>query len=221
MLRDASLVTLLATAACDRDAGVLHVSGTVEIRELQLAPLVSGRLVRLLKDEGDTVHRGDTVAVLEQPGLDALITQRRAQARAAALRVAEVQAGQADRERAANDLARSESLRRQNIVSQQQYDGLKAAAAAAAARLAAVRAAPSDSAAASAAVAGALATRDELTITAPQDGVVLTRYAEAGEGLTAGTPRGVTWPGRRPRGRAEVGGRFGRPPDGGGAGPRA
>src|SRR2546423_4569844 len=112
MLRDASLVTLLAPAACSHDAGVLHVSGTVEIRELQLAPLVSGRLVRLLKDEGDPVHRGDTVAVLEQPGLDALIKQRRAQAQAAALRVAEVQAGQAASARAADQLAGSESLRR-------------------------------------------------------------------------------------------------------------
>jgi len=206
--RDAFCLTLLATAACHSDNSVLKVSGTVEIRELQLAPLVSGRLVRLLKDEGDAVHRGDTVAVLEQPGLDALITQRRAQARAAALRVAEVQAGQADSARAANDLARSESLRRQNIVSQQQYDGLKAAAAAAAARLAAVRAAPSDSAAASAAVAGALATRDELTITAPQDGVVLTRYAEAGEVLTAGTPVVSIGLVRRLWVRAYVGERF-------------
>src|SRR5207248_6126028 len=110
MLRDASLVTLLATAACDRDAGVLHVSGTVEIRELQLAPLASGRLVRLLKDEGDTVHRGDTIAVLEQPGLEALINQRRAQAEAAAARASEIAAAVADSQRAANDLRRAAPL---------------------------------------------------------------------------------------------------------------
>src|SRR5439155_107850 len=88
LLRDVVCVTLFA--ACHRDASMLRVSGTVEIREVQLASLAAGRLVRLLKDEGDTVRQGDTLAVLEQPGLDALISQRRAQAKAAGLRTAEV-----------------------------------------------------------------------------------------------------------------------------------
>jgi multidrug efflux pump subunit AcrA (membrane-fusion protein) len=59
------------------------VSGTVEIRDIRIAPLAAGRVARLLKDEGDSVRRGDTIAVLEQPGLGALIGQRRAQAQAA------------------------------------------------------------------------------------------------------------------------------------------
>src|SRR5205823_1658437 len=140
--------------------------------EVQLASLAAGRLVRLLKDEGDTVRQGDTLAVLEQPGLDALISQRRAQAKAAGLRTAEVAAAQADSARAANDLARAEPLRRQNIVSQQQYEALKAAATAAAARLAAMRAAPSESVAAGAALAVTLSTRDQLTVLARDDGVI-------------------------------------------------
>ncbi len=186
--RDAVCLTLLATAACHSDNSVLKVSGTVEIRELQLAPLTWGRLTRLLKDEGDTVHRGDTIAVLDQPGLDPLISQRRAQAHAAAQRVNEVAAAQADSARAANDLARATPLVAQNIVSQQQYDGLQAAAAAATARLAAVRAAPSEAAAAAAALAAALSIRDQLTVVAPDDGVVLTRYVNPGEALTSGAP---------------------------------
>ena len=181
-------VTAVLLAACRGAADRLQVSGTIEIRQVQLAPLTSGRLTRLLRDEGDTVHRGDTVAVLDQPGLDALISQRRAQAEAAVLRVAEVAAAQADSARAANDLARAERLQQQNIISAQQYDGLKAAASAAAARLAARRAGSSEAMAASAAVAAALATRDELAIVAPEDGVVLSRYANPGEVLTTGTP---------------------------------
>jgi HlyD family secretion protein len=167
---------------------VLRVSGTVEIRELALAPLAAGRVARLLKDEGDTVRRGDTIAVLEQPGLDAVIAQRRAQARAAVLRTAEIAAAAADSERAANELRRAEPLRARGVVSPQQFDALAAAAAAAAARLQAVRAAARDAAAAAAALRAALATRDQLTVLAPADGVVLTRFADRGEVLAAGMP---------------------------------
>jgi HlyD family secretion protein len=182
------LLSLLLLMGCHARTDVLTVSGSVEIRDIQLAPLTSGRLELLLKDEGATVRRGETVAVMEQPGLDALVAQRRAQARAAGARVAGVGGAEADSVRAANDLARAERLRQGHIVSEQQYDALKAAAAAAAAHLAAMRAAPSDSAAASAAVAGTLALRDELTIVAPDDGVVITRYAEPGEVLAVGAP---------------------------------
>ena len=201
-------VTAVLWAACRGVADRLQVSGTIEIRQVQLAPLTSGRLTRLLRDEGDTVHRGDTVAVLDQPGLDALISQRRAQAEAATLRVAEVAAAQADSTRAANDLARAERLQQQNIISAQQYDGLKAAASAAAARLAARRAGSSEAMAASAAVAAALATRDELAIVAPEDGVVLSRYANPGEAVTAGTPILSLGLVHRPWIRAYVGERY-------------
>jgi HlyD family secretion protein len=206
--RTVAAISALLCASCGGAADHLQVSGTIEIRQIQLAPLTSGRLARLLRDEGDTVHRGDTVAVLSQPGLDALINQRRAQAEAAVLRVAEITAARADSVRAANDLARAERLQQENIISQQQYDGLKAAADAATARLAAHRAASSDVAAASAAVAVALATRDELTLVAPEDGVVLSRYANAGEALTAGTPVLAIGLVRRPWVRAYVGERY-------------
>jgi HlyD family secretion protein len=183
----AALVTLgLATCRGPRDA--VEISGTVEIREVQVAPLASGRLVRLLKDEGDTVRAGDTIAVLDQPGLDAVIDERRAEAHAAASRVAQVAGAEADSARAADDLARGITLRAENIISQQQYDALRTTAAAAAAQLAAARAAPSESAAARAAVAAALATRGELTILAPVAGIIITRDAEPGDVLAAGAP---------------------------------
>ena len=136
-----ALAAVAIGSGCRSHGDTLRVSGTVEIRELQLAPLASGRLARLLKDEGDTVHRADTIAVLEQPGLDALISQRRAQAEAAAARTAEIVAAVADSQRAANDLRRAAPLRVTGIISIQQYENLEAAAAAAAARLQAVRAA--------------------------------------------------------------------------------
>jgi multidrug efflux pump subunit AcrA (membrane-fusion protein) len=52
----------LLLAACGGDTHTLTIAGTVEIREVRLAPLAAGRLARLYKDEGDTVRAGDTVA---------------------------------------------------------------------------------------------------------------------------------------------------------------
>lgn len=178
----------LLLAACGRASSVSRISGTVEIRQVRLAPLTSGRLVRLLKDEGDSVRAGDTVAILVQPGLPSLIEQQRARAAGATTRTAEVGAAVAESIRATNDLVRAGPLRDQGIVSAQHYDALRAAAAAATAHLQAVRAAPADEAAARAALQGAVAIRDELVILAPVDGIILTRYAEPGEALMAGTP---------------------------------
>lgn len=188
MTKSAMIAALAFALACGGPTDQLRVAGTVEIREIRLASLTAGRLVRLLRDEGDSVRAGDTVAVLEQPGLDALIAQRRAQARAAGSRVAEILAARADSERAANDLARAERLRAQNVISAQQYDGLRAAAAAAAARLQAVQAASTESDAALAALAVTQSVADQLTLVAPADGIILVRYAEPGEAVASGAP---------------------------------
>lgn len=178
----------LLCLACAAPANRLEVSGTVEIRDILVSPLAAGRVTRLLKDEGDSVRRGDTIAVLEQPGLSALIGQRRAQAQAAQQRTAEVAAARADSTRAANDLARAVTLLGQGIVSAQQYDALVTAAAGASARLQAVRAAASESRAAVQGLAATEAIRDELVLLAPADGVILTRYLEPGEAAGIGTP---------------------------------
>jgi HlyD family secretion protein len=99
-----------------------------------------------------------------------------------------VSAALADSTRAANDLARGARLRDQGILAPQQYDNLAQVAAASAARLQAVRAAPSESRAAAAGVRVTEAIRDELVLTAPADGIVLTRYLDAGEAVTIGAP---------------------------------
>ncbi len=203
-----AVVALLVAAACTSSAATLRIAGTVEIREIRIASLVAGRVARLLKDEGDSVRRGDTIAVLEQPGLAAQLAQRRAQAQAAERRTAEVTAALADSTRAANDLARATRLRDQEILSPQHYDNAVAIAAAAAARLQAVRAAPSESRAAAAGVAATEAIRDELVLLAPADGVVLTRYLEAGEAAGVGSPVVSLGVVAQPWVRAYVGERF-------------
>jgi HlyD family secretion protein len=195
-------------AACAGSSNTLTVAGTVEIREVRLSPLASGRLQRLLKDEGDSVRAGDTVAVLDQPGLAELIEQRRALAEAASTRTAEIRAAEADSQRTANELARTRGLAAQGIASPQDLDRLLAAAAAAAARLQSVRASVRESQAAHAAAAATEAIRDELVLVAPADGIVLTRFAERGEVIAAGMPVVSVGLVRAPWIRAFVGERF-------------
>jgi HlyD family secretion protein len=165
-------------------------------------------LERLLKDEGDSVRSGDTVGVLEQPGLAAQIEQRRALAEAASARTAEIRAAVADSERTANDLTRVRTLRTQGITSPQDYDRAQSAAATAAARLQSVRAAVREAQAARAALAATAAIRDQLVLIAPSDGIVLTRFAERGEMIAAGVPVVSIGLVRTPWVRAYVGERF-------------
>jgi HlyD family secretion protein len=174
--------------ACSGSSDRLTVAGTVEIREVRLGPLASGRLQRLLKDEGDSVRAGDTIAVLDQPGLDAMIEQRRLLADAAATRTAEIRAAEADSQRLANDLARARVLRQQGIASPQEVERLQSAAAAAAARLQAVRGSVRESQAARAGAAVTESIRDQLVVISPTAGIVLTRFAERGEVIAAGVP---------------------------------
>lgn len=203
-----ALVAALWSAGCGSSRNTLTVAGTVEIREVRLSPLAAGRLSRLLKDEGDSVKPGDTVAVLEQPGLGALIEQRRALADAASTRTAEIRAAEADSQRTANDLARARVLASQGIASPQELERLQAAAAAAAARLQSVRASVRESEAARAGAAATEAIRDQLVILAPADGIVLTRFAERGEVIAAGVPVVSIGLVRAPWIRAYVGERF-------------
>ena len=202
-----ALAALLA-AGCTGSSNTLTVAGTVEIREVRLSPLASGRLFRLLKDEGDSVHVGDTVAVLEQPGLSALIEQRRALADAASTRTAEIRAAEADSQRIANDLARARVLALQGIASPQELERLQSAAAAAAARLQSVRASVRESQAARAGAEVTESIRDQLVLLSPADGIVLTRFAERGEVIAAGVPVVSVGLVRAPWIRAFVGERF-------------
>jgi HlyD family secretion protein len=146
--------------------------------------------------------------VLEQPGLGALIEQRRAQATAAESRWGEVAAAEADSARAASDLERARRLLPGGGISQQQYDAARSTATAATARVQATRAALSDVLAAGAAVAVARSVRDQLVLLAPADGIVLTRYAEVGEAVATGMPVVAIGLVHRPWVRAYVGERL-------------
>jgi HlyD family secretion protein len=139
------LVALFAVSACDRDASTqLTAEGTVELTEVDVAPFVSGRVVRVLVDEGASVRQGDTLVVLAQSALPADIDQRRSRVSSAEARLRDLQAGarsaeveraeaqlrgvSAEAERAERDRARFEALLSAGTISQSQYDAAVAAA---------------------------------------------------------------------------------------------
>jgi HlyD family secretion protein len=149
-------VLLLGLAACGRgSANVIEGTGTVEVREYDVAPQVPARVLRVRADEGDLVHAGDTLVTLTQSTTRADVARGEARLRAAeaALREAvagpraaeieragaEVRVAEAEAERAARDLERVRPLAAAGSVSRQSLDAAQAAADAARGRRDAAR----------------------------------------------------------------------------------
>ena len=117
---------------------------------------------------------------------------------------AEFQASEAEADRTAKDLARAETLAKNGVIAQQEHDRIRAAAETAARRRDAARAtlellregtreeeirgAEAEVRSAEAMLQGANADVRELAVFASVAGVVLSRHADAGEVVAAGTP---------------------------------
>ena len=136
-----SLLTL--AAACQRPTNVVVAIGTLEMLEVSVGPLQPSRAERVLVQEGEAVHKGDTLAVFVLPTLAASEDQALARAKAAhqterdlsagarpaeiARAEAELQSAQADVDRASAELARLEPLAAKQDVSRSQLDVARAA----------------------------------------------------------------------------------------------
>jgi HlyD family secretion protein len=217
----AGLLGLVGALACrESRAADVQGTGTLEVVEVDAAPLTSGRVVRVLVQEGQPVRAGETVAILAQPTLPADIEGRRARLAAAeaqlrdlerGARTAEIEAAEAELRtaeaeavRSARDLTRLQSLLDAGAISRQQLDAARAAAQVAAGRRDAagealrlmrqgtrpelISAARAEVASARAAVQSAERTAGDLTLTAPVNGVVVSRNAEPGEVVTTVRP---------------------------------
>lgn len=135
----AALVLVAALAACHRDSGDLPpATGTVEVVEVDVAPLVPARVVRVLREEGAMVARGDTLATLVQSTTHADIAARQARVAEAEAQLRDLEAGsrsseiaqarsqlaaaEAEATRAATDRERLAPLAASADISRQQYD---------------------------------------------------------------------------------------------------
>ena len=193
------------------DAGMLTLSGNIEAHVSALSfKGVQSRLVQLPFDEGRTVKAGDVVAVLDKRDLDqqvriadasvAVQRQQRASAQQnlqAARKTLEVD--QAALEQRELDLKRAQELKAQGFVSDAALDSARTALAQARATLhrdeALARLADRNIDVASASTHSAEQTAQMSRIqegyarlTAPFDGVIVSRQAELGEVVAPGTP---------------------------------
>jgi HlyD family secretion protein len=162
--------------------GVVEAGGYIEAVEVDIKPLVSGRLLSLNVEEGDRVLSGDIIAVIDGAALDASWEAAEAQRRAAvdAVSAARTAYGQAQR-----DVTRLESLSVDAAVSKATLDQARTRRDLALAELNAVK---STLVAASANVAIVEAQRKEIKIYAPQDGTVISKNFEVGEVVSPAAP---------------------------------
>ena len=147
---------LLAVAACRGNADdALTARGTVEVREVDVAPIAAGRLMSLRVDEGATVQAGDTLAILSAPTLsaDAQVATARVNSTRATLRdleagtdpqevakaAAELAAKQADATRLAHDRDRLKALADAGAIAPREAEAAATAAEVAAAAVTSAR----------------------------------------------------------------------------------
>lgn len=99
-------------------AGTISGNGTIEATEVDLAARISGRLLAVVPREGQTVRRGQEVAVLEAAELEAQAAQARGYLAAAEAALADLAAG-----------SRTEEIRRLRAQAQGAQDALAQAQA--------------------------------------------------------------------------------------------
>ena len=150
-----ALLASLAAVAC-RDANDETVAmGTVEVVEVDVAPMIAARVTRVWVNEGDVVQPGDTLVTLTQATIQPDIAGRKARLSAAEAHLRDLEAGarpaqldraeaelrlvEAEAARTANDLARFAPLAENGSISERQFEEVRTAAATAAARRDAAR----------------------------------------------------------------------------------
>lgn len=125
------------------EEGVIAVSGNVEVTEVNVGFTLSGRIQELLAEEGQQVHKGDKLAVLENAELRSLMEQNKALLDEAIVRLNELKTGariqeieeakanveaiEAELSRAKKDYERAEALYIDNLIPASQLDAARSA----------------------------------------------------------------------------------------------
>ena len=164
-------------------ASAVQATGAVKPQvgaEVKVGARISGRLERLAANVGDTVTQGQVIAELDKAELEAVVAQQRADVAVGQARIADAQARL---KLAELELERAQSLRTNQIASQQELDSARTTFAVAEAAL---RLAQRQVEAAQAALRASEARLSYATITAPISGVIGSVSTQEGETVSAG-----------------------------------
>jgi HlyD family secretion protein len=137
-----TILMLLSLAACGDD-GPREATGTLEIVEIDVAPMQPARVVEVRVREGESVRAGQVLAVLQQPTTQGQVPLGQAQVSSARARLHDLEAGsrapeieraaaevrvrQAEAERAAREMERLRVLADAGAISRQMLDNARAA----------------------------------------------------------------------------------------------
>ncbi len=166
-----------------RVARVRHVTGTVVAAdEARIAPMIMARLLEVRVREGDPVHKGQVLAVLDARELEDAMAQAGAGLSAARGAVAAAEAAW-EAQQATTD--RDRVLHEAGAISDEQWERSQTALRSAAARLETARA---ELRRAEKRLAQARTKRSYARLEAPFDGVVAARWADPGDLAVPGKP---------------------------------
>jgi HlyD family secretion protein len=186
MLKPVPVSTVAATTGDAIDAA--YATAVVEARErVMVRARVAGTVAELFAREGDVVKKGQLLARLEAPGIEADL--RRSQGELSASR-AEMAAIQAELNNAREEAGRARALAKTEAISTAEVNRVTNGVAVVEARLAAARAKAGAIASdiRSRSTTGAKSEARELEVRAPLDGIVLRRDASVGEVVPARAP---------------------------------
>lgn len=178
------LIAALAISGCDKkdNPDDSTVWGQADATEISINTKIPGRLVDLYVQEGVRVHKGDVLAQIDAREVNAM--NAAAKAKISAAEAARLQA-EANLDQARRDLARYEELYRAGAISRSMYENLQSKCDI----LAAVcEQAEANVEASTEAFNQSAVNVGETVITAPFDGIVTTKYVDAGAMVSTGMP---------------------------------
>ena len=181
LLRDNAIEVATATAVATGGGGgsgpaVLNASGyVVARRQATVSAKTTGRIAEVLIEEGMEVKEGQVLARLDDTTARPQLSLAERQLEATRKNLQEVEVRVAE---AARNLARTEKLRADKLVSESQLDTAQADLAALRARLEALK---SDVQVAEGSLRVRKQELDDLTVRSPFDGVVVSKDAQPGE----------------------------------------
>jgi HlyD family secretion protein len=125
------------------DDGRIRVSGNIEVTSVEVSFKIPGRVTERLVDEGEPVHKGETVARLDPADYLHEAASRRAEAQAARALLTELETGyrkediaqaeavlkriEAEAERLRIDFGRQQQLFKKEVISARDFDASRAA----------------------------------------------------------------------------------------------